>query len=205
MDLFCRMGDVQVAFGILTHCFVQWPSYLLRCTPPFSTFIKYFTSFYSSFFQVFGCFLGPWSFDNPKGLLTHKQGILLITFGGIGFIPTATIGPTTYLRNWALVASIIVIRFIVDQHPFLFEALAWVDNNTFPFQQHFKVACGLLLAAICTCFLSFEQLIGQQMVQLQDSISKHLHHHTLSSILSNGIFKTYCVRILSCYGPWACV
>jgi len=50
-------------------------------------------------------------------------------------------------------------------------------------------------------FLSFEQLIGQQMVQLQDSILKRLHHHTLSNILSNGISKAHCARILSCFGP----
>jgi hypothetical protein len=52
-------------------------------------------------------------------------------------------------------------------------------------------------------FLSFEQLIGQQMVQLQDSILECLHHHTLSNILSNGISKAHCARILSCSGPRA--
>jgi hypothetical protein len=74
------------------------------------------------------------------------------------------------LKNWALVASIITIRFMVDQHPSLFEALAWVNNNTFPFQQHLKVACDIVPPLVRTCFLSFEQLIEQQMVQLQDSI-----------------------------------
>jgi hypothetical protein len=29
VDLFARIGDVQVAFGIIIHCFMQWPSYFL--------------------------------------------------------------------------------------------------------------------------------------------------------------------------------
>jgi len=95
--------------------------------------IESFTSFDSSFFQIFGRLLGPRSFDNPKKLLTHKQTSFPITFGDIGFILTATIAPTTYLRNWALVTSIIAIKFMVDQCHFLLEALAQVDNNTFPF------------------------------------------------------------------------
>jgi hypothetical protein len=38
------------------------------------------------------------------------------------------------------------------------------------------------------------------MVQLQESISKHLHHHTLSNMLSNGIFEAHYAQILSCFG-----
>jgi hypothetical protein len=67
VDLLLRMGDVQVAFGILTHCFVQRPSYLLQCTHSFSTFIESLSSFDSSLLQVFGCFLG----QDP--LTTHKD------------------------------------------------------------------------------------------------------------------------------------
>jgi hypothetical protein len=81
---------------------------------------------------------------------------------------------------------------------FLFETLAWVDNNYF-FQQHLKVACDLLPLVACACFLPFEQLIGQQMVQLQDSILKHLHHHTFS----NKTFKVHCAQNLSCFIPRA--
>jgi hypothetical protein len=72
---------------------------------------------------MFGCLLVSGSFDNPKGTLDHKQTSLPITFGGVGLILTFTIAPTTYLGNWALVALIIVVRFMVDQHPFLLEAL----------------------------------------------------------------------------------
>jgi hypothetical protein len=51
------------------------------------------------------------------------------------------------------------------------------------------------------CLPSFEQLIEQQMVQLQDSILECLHHHTLFSMLSDKIFKIHRAQILSCYGP----
>jgi hypothetical protein len=49
---------------------------------------------------------------------------------------------------------------MVDQHPFLLEALIQIDNNTFLFQQHFKATCDLLPLAR-TCFSPFEQLIMQ--------------------------------------------
>jgi len=47
-----------------------------------------------------------------------------ITFGGVKLISTSTITPTTYLKSWALVVSIIIARFMIDQCPFLLEALA---------------------------------------------------------------------------------
>jgi hypothetical protein len=72
---------------------------------------------------LFGCFLSLRSFDNPLGFLVHKQASLLITFGGVGLILTTTITPVIYLRSWALVVSIIVVKFMIDQHPFLFKAL----------------------------------------------------------------------------------
>jgi len=192
------MGDVQITFRILIHYFVQWPSYFLWCTPPYSTFIKSLTSFYSSLLQVFGCVLGPRSFNNSKGPLDCKQTFLPITFSGIGFIPMATIAPITYLGNWAFVASIIVVRFMVDQRPFLLETLTWVNNNTFPFQQHLKVAYDLLPPLVHACFFSFEQLIEQQIVWFQNSILKHLHHHTLSNMFCNEIFEAHCAWILLC-------
>ncbi len=113
MDLFLEMGNVQVTFETLIHCFVQWPSYLLRCTPSSSTFIESLISFDFSLFQMFGCLLGLGSFDNPEGLLTRKQTFFPIIFDGIGFIPMATIAAVAYLWSWVLVASIIAVRFMV--------------------------------------------------------------------------------------------
>jgi hypothetical protein len=77
--------------------------------------------------------LDPRSFDNPKGLLAHKQVFISITFCDIKLIPIAAIAPIAYLGNWALIASIIITRFMVDQRPFLLEALARINHNTFPF------------------------------------------------------------------------
>jgi hypothetical protein len=48
---------------------------------------------------------------------------------------------------------------MVDQRPFLFEALMQVDNNTFPFYLHFQVACDFLPPLVFMCFLSFERII----------------------------------------------
>jgi hypothetical protein len=39
------------------------------------------------------------------------------------------------------------------------------------------------------------------MVWFQDSILKHLHHHTLSNMFFDEISKAHCAWILSCFGP----
>jgi hypothetical protein len=77
----------------------------------------FFFNFYSSFHKVFGRLLGLGCFDSLKRPLACKQVSLPITFGGVGFILTSTIAPVAYLGGWALVASIISARFMVDQHP----------------------------------------------------------------------------------------
>jgi len=145
VDLLLKMDDVQVAFGIITHYFMQWPLYILQCTFPFSTLIKSLIYFNSYILQVFRRFLGPRSFDSLKGPIINKQVSLPITFDGIGLIPIATIALLAYLWNWAFIASFIATRFMVNQRPFLLETLAQIDNNTFPFEQHLKTTCDLLL------------------------------------------------------------
>jgi hypothetical protein len=130
-NLLFKMGDVHVAFGIKIHCFMQRPSYILQCTPPSSIFTKSLISFDFSLLQMFGCILGPWSFDSLKRPRVCKQTSFLITFSGVEFILTSTIAPTTYLGNWTFVISVIAIRCMLDQHPFLLEALTWINNNNF--------------------------------------------------------------------------
>jgi hypothetical protein len=122
VDLLYIMGDAQVTFRIIIHSFVQRPSYVLQCTPSSSTFIESFVSFDSSF-QMLKCFLGQGSFDSLEGPLYHKQTFFLITYNGIEFIRTATITLITYLWNWALVISTKAAKFMIDQHPFLLEAV----------------------------------------------------------------------------------
>jgi hypothetical protein len=90
---------------------------------------------------------------------------------------------------------------MVDPHPFLLEALARVNNNTFPFQENLKGTCDLLPPLARACLPPFEQFIEQQMVQLQNSISKHLHHHTLSDMLSKWILEAHRAQLLSSSGP----
>jgi hypothetical protein len=154
-------------------------------------FHKVLYFFWVSLLQVFRCFLGLGCFDRSKIPLARKKTSLPITFDGIGFISTLTITPTTYLGSWAFVISIIAIRFMVDQRPFLLKFLTRVDNNTFIFQQCLKATWGLLPPPIYVCLPPFEQFIEQQMVQFQNSISKHLHHHTLSNMFFNEIFETH--------------
>jgi len=106
----------------------------ISCTPSSFTFINsQVCLLILPSFLMFGHLWGPRSIDSLEGPLTRKQVFLLITLSGIGLIPTSTITPISYLKNWAFVASIIVVRFMVNQSPFLFEVLTQVDNNTLLF------------------------------------------------------------------------
>jgi hypothetical protein len=80
---------------------------------------------------------------------------------------------------------------MVNQCPFLLEALMRINNNIFHFQQHLNATCDFLPPLAQACLPPFEQLIEQQMVHLQDSILEHLHHQTFFSMLSNGIFEAH--------------
>jgi hypothetical protein len=102
---------------------MQQPLYLLRYTPPSPTFIETPISFDLSLLQVFRCLLGPRTFDSLERPLACKQASLPIILGGISFIPIATIALITYLGSWAFIAPIITARFMVNQQPFLLEAL----------------------------------------------------------------------------------
>ncbi len=155
------MGEVHVAFGIhfdsLFHVtfivfftmhmssfhihkvlYFLWFFLPSNVWTPFGSKIFSSSTFTNSLFPLtppsFKCvhvFLGPRTFDSFKGPLAHKQASLSITFGGVWPISTSTITPTNYLGSWAFVASIIAIRFMVDQCPFIIEALTWVNNNIF--------------------------------------------------------------------------
>jgi hypothetical protein len=73
---------------------------------------------------MIGRLLDPKSFNSLEIFLAHKQVSLLIVFGGIKYILTIAIALVVYLGRWAFVILIIILKFIVDQHPFLLEPLA---------------------------------------------------------------------------------
>jgi hypothetical protein len=96
------------------------------------------------FFKCLDAFWVQGPLISPKGPLAYKQVFLPLIFGGIRLIPTSTITLVAYLRSWAFIPSIIVTRFMVNQCPFLLEALMWIDNNTFHLQQHLNATCDFL-------------------------------------------------------------
>ncbi len=131
VDILLKLGDVQVAFGfqLIASC----NSHRIYTLHTFFHLHKFLYFFYSSLFQIFRHLLGLGSFDSLKGSLACKHACFPIAFSGIRLIPIATIALATYLKNWAHVVSIIIVKFIVNQCPFLLKALTIVDNNTFPF------------------------------------------------------------------------
>jgi hypothetical protein len=51
---------------------------------------------------------------------------------------------TPYLGSWALVAPIIAIKFLLNHHPFLLEAIDANDFSPFPYQNPFEVGTRVL-------------------------------------------------------------
>jgi hypothetical protein len=45
---------------------------------------------------------------------------------------------TTYSRNWGLVAPIIALKFLQDDHPFLLWFIGVNSSNPLPFHGHFR-------------------------------------------------------------------
>jgi hypothetical protein len=61
----------------------------------------------------------------------------------------------TYLRSWALVAPIIAIKFLLNHHPFLLEAIDVNDYNPFSYQNPFEIGTRvppLRCSGMCSCF-----------------------------------------------------
>jgi hypothetical protein len=61
-------------------------------------------------------------------------------------------------------------------------------------QQHISLY-PIFITSAYACLFSFEQFIEQQMVQFQDLILKHLHHHIFFNIFFDEIFKAHHVQI----------
>jgi hypothetical protein len=75
---------------------------------------------------------------------------------------------------------------------------SWQQHISFPITFQSNMWSFTTLAHVCPP--PFEQFIGQQMVQLWDSISKCMHHRTLSNMPSNETSKAHHVWFWPCYG-----
>jgi len=107
-----------------------------------------------------------------------------------------TIVPTTYWGSWTFITLTNAYRFIIEQRPILFESLVWVDDDTFLFQQYLKMTNNFYHLQN-VCLLPFEQPIGQQIDQFQDSILKHLWYHTFSTMFFEEMFNAHGLQHMS--------
>jgi hypothetical protein len=65
------------------------------------------------------------------------------------------IAPTIYMGNWALIARIIVNKFLSNHHPFLLEAIGANNFGPVPLDAHLKLAWEfffLICASFCSSF-----------------------------------------------------
>jgi hypothetical protein len=79
---------------------------------------------------MFGCFLCSRSFNNLEGPFSLETTLSPNNFRWHWAHTNSHHHPNN-LRNWAFIILIITIKFIIDQYPFLFEALTQVNNNIF--------------------------------------------------------------------------
>ncbi len=73
-----------------------------------------------------------------------------------------------YLGNLALVAPIIIIRFLLNNHPFLLEAIGATIWST-PLQAHLRLE-RLLPPNVMFCIPLFVQFVKKGIDQFQESI-----------------------------------
>jgi hypothetical protein len=76
--------------------------------------LNFLTSFDKVLFCVFGCPIGPRSFEGPNGDLTSCQTSLLISLKGFDIIFIVVNTLTTFLKSSMLVASSLASCFLVD-------------------------------------------------------------------------------------------
>jgi len=109
-------------------------------------------SFIYSPYPQFPCFtshllISPWlkcfNIFLIQGLLKILKGCLFIvnlaplSLRGVGLILSTHYVPIVFLNNWALVTSTLVSRFLFNQHPFLFKALAHINNGDLVFKDNY--------------------------------------------------------------------
>jgi len=61
------------------------------------------------------------------------------------------IAPTIYMGNWALIAFIIVTKFLSNHHPFLLETIGANNFGPLPLDGHLKLAWELFLLFVVAC------------------------------------------------------
>ncbi len=74
--------------------------------------------------QVCGDIMGPRSLESFQGPLAKRWVQLSISFGGISLFFTEDCAPSTFLRNWALVASYFCLRFRI------FDRTIWEEHDS---------------------------------------------------------------------------
>lgn len=93
-----------------------------------------------------------------------------------------------YLGNWALFAPIIIVRFLLNNHPFLLEAIG-ATISVYSFPSTFDIRgvpspkCGALHSPFCA--------ICKKGNQFQESILCKLHEHSFSNIIYNMASNSY--------------
>jgi len=130
-----RLGNVHVAFGVLIHCFA-YRCYYFFVFSPIPIFLAATT------FLWFNFHFCIWETHKaklcPNVPIVHWQAFFPISRGEISLVFMKIIAPTTYLRNWGLVAPTIVSNFLQDDHPFLLGFIGASNRSAFPFHGHLR-------------------------------------------------------------------
>lgn len=134
--------------------------------------------------SIFSCLINPlppvclfqldlhesfWKIHGPRFFelfLDHLSALVVsfpISHGGIHLISTKLISMVVSLRNWALIATTITTRFILNHHPLLkLEMISASTFGPFPFETHLKLAGELLPLDMVACVVLFMQFVERR-------------------------------------------
>jgi hypothetical protein len=96
VDVFLKLKDIHVAFGIFFSMFRPEAFFFVLVFPPFRNQL---VIFYSTLMGIFLKLLGLGSLKSPKAPFVHRQMALTIFNGGIRLISSNVIALATYLES----------------------------------------------------------------------------------------------------------
>ncbi len=111
--------------------------------------------------------LGSRSFGTIVGHLVRHQIILHVFSRGLGLPSMVQHVALTFFECWVLITLALIFHFQQDDHPTLFDLMAHVKANIYPFQVALQDTCVTLRKVIRSHGLPFENLVVQSYLQMQ--------------------------------------
>jgi hypothetical protein len=151
--------DFQVTFIMLSFCYAQRLSYLHRTIFPSTCIFATFTKFDGCTITMLEKLLRSGSFGTIVGHLVCCQVIFPTSLGGLSLPSMVRRTALPSLRCWALIPFALISHFQQNDHPTLFDVVAHVETNTYPFHVALQNTHVMLPKVIQSHVLLFKSLV----------------------------------------------